>query len=263
MTTSEDFVRAIVRAPTDLTLRLVYADWVEDGNGTDHDRARAEMIRVDAEIDRLRSVYWADAGFASAADYGNRVLTLQRRHAEIAREWAYNWLGNAPETLTLFGKKGVAQFTRPEVWRYGFVYKFPAVFAVWTAPPSWSGSWDGGQHDALIRLVRKFPVCLMPCRVTPYHTGRAEWWWFSTPTPPAFSGPPYAARVHPHVFSKLTPARLESWPSRPTPVPAAAYDSAEAARDDLARAVTRAFREKAGLPDVDLTALDRPHKVQQ
>src|SRR5262245_21287675 len=49
MTNDNVFLRAILAAPGDSCLRLVYADWLDD-----HDDARGEFIRVEVEIRSLQ-----------------------------------------------------------------------------------------------------------------------------------------------------------------------------------------------------------------
>ena len=49
---NEAFLSAIRQAPEDDGLRLVYADWLEE-HGDESDRARAEFIRAQVDLERL------------------------------------------------------------------------------------------------------------------------------------------------------------------------------------------------------------------
>ncbi len=48
----ESFINAILATPDDVSLRLVYADWLEERGDEDSNR-RAEYLRVECELDGL------------------------------------------------------------------------------------------------------------------------------------------------------------------------------------------------------------------
>lgn len=69
---------AILADPEDDTPRLVFADWLQE-HGDEHDRARAEFIRL--QIKEVRAKYADDRRKAEG-----RAATLHKRHAE-------HWIG--------------------------------------------------------------------------------------------------------------------------------------------------------------------------
>ena len=68
------FLRAILASPSDITTRLVYADWLEECGDQ-----RAEYLRVDAEIEQLKLE-------------GKSDLVAEQRFAEAAMAVDPNWL---------------------------------------------------------------------------------------------------------------------------------------------------------------------------
>jgi uncharacterized protein (TIGR02996 family) len=76
------FLEAILAAPEDDALRLVYADWLEDRGGPG-DAARAEFIRTQMEL-------------ASLADDDPRRPPLKDREHEFLAEHERRWLGDWP-----------------------------------------------------------------------------------------------------------------------------------------------------------------------
>ncbi len=54
MSEEDAFLRAIVASPRDTTLRLVYADWLDD-RGDEECSRRAEYLRLECELDSLPS----------------------------------------------------------------------------------------------------------------------------------------------------------------------------------------------------------------
>src|SRR5688572_5761980 len=54
MSDENAFIRAILADPRDRTLRLVYADWLEERGDAESD-SRAEYLRVECQLDSLPS----------------------------------------------------------------------------------------------------------------------------------------------------------------------------------------------------------------
>src|SRR5437763_11914808 len=77
MQLDEPFLQDILAHPDDEALRLIYADWLEDQGGRD-DRARADFIRVQCELDALD-------------EEGPRRWQLQRRAAELLAAYRAEW----------------------------------------------------------------------------------------------------------------------------------------------------------------------------
>ncbi len=77
------FLQAIRDAPEDDTPRLVYADWLDEHGTSDADRDRAEFIRVQCELARLR--YGSPGSTA-------RGPALQRREAELRARHQKAWV---------------------------------------------------------------------------------------------------------------------------------------------------------------------------
>ncbi len=75
----EPFLRAICENPEDDTVRLVYADWLDENRDPD----RAEFIRVQVERARLR-------------DAGSDSETLKVRDQEL-RQFTEGWLAELPQ----------------------------------------------------------------------------------------------------------------------------------------------------------------------
>jgi uncharacterized protein (TIGR02996 family) len=76
------FLQAILEAPGDDAPRLVYADWLDEHGTTDADRDRAEFIRVQCELARLR----CDSPECTA-----RGPALQRRERELRAQYEKAW----------------------------------------------------------------------------------------------------------------------------------------------------------------------------
>lgn len=86
----EGFFHALQQDPDDDTLRLVYADFVEE-RGDSASAARAEFIRVQVELASLNP-----RGLRNA----DRVEELTRRENELLEAWERIWLGGWDRTLT-------------------------------------------------------------------------------------------------------------------------------------------------------------------
>ena len=54
MADRDSFLQAIREAPEDNNLRLVFADWLQE-HGDEHDRARAEFIRLQIQEARAKA----------------------------------------------------------------------------------------------------------------------------------------------------------------------------------------------------------------
>ena len=82
----ESFLQAIRAEPEDDTLRLVFADWLDDHGQPE----RAEFIRLQIESARLDD--WGEGMVPFA---GRPVLTA--REEELRAVWIPHWLGELPE----------------------------------------------------------------------------------------------------------------------------------------------------------------------
>jgi uncharacterized protein (TIGR02996 family) len=123
MSDRRSFLQAMIDAPEDDTPRLVYADWLEEHGAGEADRDRAEFIRVQVELARLRFASKADPGAARYEVLRSREGGLYRHHKLWASE------------LNLPPKRGVSCVFRrgmvADVWcsvRY-FVEHADALFA--------------------------------------------------------------------------------------------------------------------------------------
>jgi uncharacterized protein (TIGR02996 family) len=75
MTTEAGLLAAVFAEPHDDAPRLVYADWLDE-HGDEHDRARAEFIRLQCEIARLDE---DDPGYAELARRQSRLWNRNAR----------------------------------------------------------------------------------------------------------------------------------------------------------------------------------------
>src|SRR5262245_45314630 len=91
MAEDEGFLKAILASPEDDTLRLVYADWLEE-----HDDPRGEFIRVQSELARL-------------PEHEERRAELAAREQSLLQQYAAEWA------------KPFAPFAHSWVFRRGFV----------------------------------------------------------------------------------------------------------------------------------------------
>jgi uncharacterized protein (TIGR02996 family) len=73
------FLRAILDAPDDMALRLVYADWLDEQDDP-ADRARAELIRIDRQLDEL-------------PDCDPRGEELEQRRKALLEQHRAAWFG--------------------------------------------------------------------------------------------------------------------------------------------------------------------------
>jgi uncharacterized protein (TIGR02996 family) len=74
MSDRRSFLQAMIAAPEDDTPRLVYADWLEEHGQGEADRDRAEFIRAQCELARLRY---------DSPESASRYQALQRREVEL------------------------------------------------------------------------------------------------------------------------------------------------------------------------------------
>lgn len=77
MTDEQSFLRGLLMSPEDLSIRSVYADWLEDRGDP-----RAEFVRLDNGLDRLNFVDWLEKG-GSLPWYVERYPEVRR----LAEEW--------------------------------------------------------------------------------------------------------------------------------------------------------------------------------
>lgn len=85
MSDAPAFFRAIEADPDDDTPRLVYADWLDEHAEGESDRARAEFIRVQCELDRGPELA--------------RKAELEARERELLRLYLLAWTGAWSRTL--------------------------------------------------------------------------------------------------------------------------------------------------------------------
>jgi uncharacterized protein (TIGR02996 family) len=122
MTERDALLRAVCENPDDDTPRLVYADWLQE-NGSKHDRARAEFIRVQCELAHRGNPFWFDRPFL-----GDQLLFAADRPADalIARETALldrhgeAWVREIPVLLEPYSR----------FWR-GFIATYAAGGTQW------------------------------------------------------------------------------------------------------------------------------------
>ena len=112
------WVAAIRACPEDDTVRLVAADWLEErGEGE-----RAEWIRVQVELSRLRSASWHDEWKAGrlvtqdpVREHGEKIHTLKTREKELWHKWSRCWTpADERAGLNTYGDRGfVARVSGP------------------------------------------------------------------------------------------------------------------------------------------------------
>ncbi len=114
MSKEEGFIQAILAAPRDDELRLIFADWLEDRNAPG-DAARAEFIRL--TVREPQKTFW---GSSDAAEHSN-----PDRAATLCRENWQNWM----ETLRLrVADSPLRRWLGARDCRWGYRRGFVAVF---------------------------------------------------------------------------------------------------------------------------------------
>jgi uncharacterized protein (TIGR02996 family) len=92
MSLEDVFLRDVLDRPDDDTPRLVYADWLED-NGDEQGRARAELIRVQCEVERLppgdRRRTRLERQARAVLKKHAREWTKPLRRARLGRAWEF------------------------------------------------------------------------------------------------------------------------------------------------------------------------------
>lgn len=86
MTEREAFIKAICANRADDTVRLAFADWLDEHN----DHQRAEFIRVQCELVQLRGIQEGNYGMSDIRILG-RIADLRRRERELLDEHRGNW----------------------------------------------------------------------------------------------------------------------------------------------------------------------------
>lgn len=108
--TEQDFIRNIVASPDDDTLRLVFADWLDE-----HDQPeRAEFIRIQIELSRMPPPHKRIEGLK-----GRGTIVASSRGGDDYRE-VESW---ASENIQVGDRVDVLQFRtgpRKPVWQYGW-----------------------------------------------------------------------------------------------------------------------------------------------
>src|SRR5262245_59215233 len=87
MSELDTFLRAIRANPDDDTLRLVFADWLDEHD----DPARAEFIRVQVELDPIREQIDSP-----------RVLELLDRESDLLGRHRPEWVGRVADLDTAY-----------------------------------------------------------------------------------------------------------------------------------------------------------------
>lgn len=107
------FMREILFEPTDLSARLIYADWLDERQDP-----RARLLRIDVELQQL-----------SSDDFQRQLLVLERAEIvpKLDRDWV-SWLGLAsiercPGSTVTLNWTATDAGSRPE--RIEFKYRCP------------------------------------------------------------------------------------------------------------------------------------------
>jgi uncharacterized protein (TIGR02996 family) len=158
MSNEQGLLDAIHEHPHDDVPRLVYADWLDDQGGPDNE-ARAELIRVQCQLDQLP---------------GNdpRFDSLQEREAELRQTWGKKWWAAMPKGCRRgnfhrgFPMPSLIAFSLPGLVRLGEERL--------RAAPLWR--YHYGVHGREIDLILDWPwahrLDLLPIRDVP--EGRLE-----------------------------------------------------------------------------------------
>jgi uncharacterized protein (TIGR02996 family) len=103
------FLTAIRADPDDDPTRLVYADWLDE-HGDERDRARAEFIRAQIELERLE-------------EWSERRLDLEERAIDLFKLHGAGWRAEVPG------------WVKPHLsdYRRGFLHQFSATPATFIA----------------------------------------------------------------------------------------------------------------------------------
>jgi uncharacterized protein (TIGR02996 family) len=115
MTVEDTFLRAIVEAPDDDGVRLVYADWLEEHGQPE----RAEFIRLQIEL-------------AGLAEGSPRRAALQAREQALLRQHETAWVGPVLPLLLPDSALRVRDRARPK-WRFrrGFIEEAALDASTW------------------------------------------------------------------------------------------------------------------------------------
>lgn len=117
MTEHDSLYRAVLDHPEDDTVRLVYADYLDE-NPTPKRKARAEFIRLQVAWERNRNAL-IDAGRASDS---------VGRQAALLRKWGMGWLPS--------GKR--------HAWHENWAVDASRVVTTWTIGATWSWLFERG-----------------------------------------------------------------------------------------------------------------------
>jgi uncharacterized protein (TIGR02996 family) len=151
-------LRDVIDHPGDDTPRLIYADWLEDNPGgcrfPAHAAGRAELIRVQVELERLQA--WAAKQFLVLPESpkGQRIEALRRREEELLDAVGYHAVHHLADepTAIIIGKERIGI-------RRGFVGAWNMTLSQWL------------EHGP--GLVRRHPLTRVKL------TDRAGWFgWF-------------------------------------------------------------------------------------
>ena len=101
----ESFLKTIIAHPDEDGPRLVYADWLDEYGATEHERARAEFIRLQCRYD-------------SMARYSPERYDLEERATELLDRYADDWHDGVP-TWAQFKREQPASGSK---FRRGFLH---------------------------------------------------------------------------------------------------------------------------------------------
>lgn len=173
----EALYRAILDNPADDTVRLVYADWLDESG---NDAARAEFIRVQVELARKRASE-PPAPTKELAKFVRDLVQLENRERKLraahGRGWArvpwgqggkgdaFDWQLTGPPTVAP-PESGVWSASYPLAcatphWHRGFVGRVDVPALSWVCefvPPKWDNPPEWRVTPWAIAIARTHPV---------------------------------------------------------------------------------------------------------
>jgi hypothetical protein len=246
-----------VRTPDDMTLRSVFADFLEDV-----DPEWSVLIRIDRELDLLRAVAWREAGFKSPQALGDLIGDTLNRRRTYLNICERRLLDTRFPSINALARRFVPRYVK---WVYGFPDQIHIV-----------SEYDQRNLCAVIQCpIRRCLTRHRPVR-TANVFGHEFRWYAKEENSSEWESPfPLDARV----FELLTGSKRddgnvettrsahEYWPSgsrvrrrdgiRHTLSRYAIYETVDTACIDLSYAVVRAARRTCMLPDIDHPIMDQ------
>jgi uncharacterized protein (TIGR02996 family) len=146
VTDGDALLRAILADPSDETLRLVYADWLDENGEVD----RAALVRVQIELDRFASDELVVSEQRLLGPVGDRVCQRRRDWALpecVLKEWphdvgGWDWRCGFPEVwhcpLALWEAHGPALVSARPVRGVALIDRQPASFMSNPRAPRWT-----------------------------------------------------------------------------------------------------------------------------